>query len=155
MPGSTVPAMIFTRAAVTALAIVGLTAFTATAAQAAAPKRHYIGHCQAAGDYPICSIDARTAYDVRHIYIHVWGRINLESGGQGRIEADVSTLCDRGTGSGDDSATYKAYPAYLRTLPQAYTRPSDCYSSAEISPVSFSASGRVYASMYYTRRDGK
>jgi hypothetical protein len=144
-------------AAVAGLASAGLAmAPTAMAAPAAtAPKKHYIGSCQAQGSYPICTISARTAYDVRHVYIHVWGKLSIPGEAKGRIEADYDNLCERGTGSGSDSGTIKAFPTYTHPLKQAYANPSECFSDAEISPVNFEASGTVNAYMYYTRRDGK
>jgi hypothetical protein len=129
---------------------------TATPALAApAPKIHYIGSCQASGGYPICTISARTAYDVRHIWIRVRGTITIPGGGPGRIEASTDNLCEQGTGSGDDSNDFKAFPAYTRRLSQAYASPSDCYASAVISPVNYEGHGALSAYMFYTRRDGR
>lgn len=142
----------------TALVLAGLaTAATMTASPALAspPKRHYIGSCQASGDYPTCSIDARTAWDPREIDVRVWGTITIPVEGRGRIEAQWDTVCDRGTGSGDDSGAWKLFPSYTRPLRQAYAKASECYSSATISPVNYEGSGTVHAYMYYTRRDGR
>jgi len=129
---------------------------TGSPALAAPAKIHYIGSCQASGDYPICTISARTAYDVRHIWIRVRGTITIPGGGgAGRIEASTDNLCDKGAGSGDDSNDFKAFPAYTRRLSQAYASPSACYADALISPVNDAGHGALSAYMYYTRRDGR
>jgi hypothetical protein len=144
-------------AAVAGLASVGLAmAPAALAAPAAhAPKKHYIGSCQAKGSFPICTINARTARDVRHIYIHVWGHLSIPGEAKGRIEDSYDDLCERGTSSGSASGTIKGFPTFTHALKQAYSSPSECFSAGEFSPVSFQASGTIHAEMYYTRRDGK
>jgi hypothetical protein len=151
--------MLSTRLAAAAMAGL-ITAATAAgpalaSAPAAAPKLHYIGSCHASGSYPICTISASTAYDPRTISVHVWGTVRISGGGAGRIEADTDSLCEQGNGSGDDSGTFKLFPSYTRALRLAYSRASDCFTSAEISPVNYEGHGTIHADMYYTRRDGR
>jgi hypothetical protein len=154
--------MAATATAIAGLACAGLASAAlafAPAAQAApaahGPKRHYIGSCAAQGSYPICTIDARTAYDVRHVYVHVWGHLSIPGRGRGRVEDDYDNLCEKGTGSGSDSGTIKAFPSYVRALKQAYKDPSHCFADGVFSPVSDAATGSIHATMYYTRRDGR
>lgn len=144
-------------AAVSGIASIGLAMAPAAMASAVAhaPKRHYIGSCQAQGSFPICTIDARTAYDVRHVYVHVWGHLTAPGQARARIEDEYDNLCERGNSSGNDSGTIFGFPAYTHALKQAYAFPSDCFSDGEFSPANFQASGVIHARMYYTRRDGK
>jgi hypothetical protein len=128
---------------------------TALASAAKAAPRHYIGHCHAQGQIPVCAISAKTAYDVRHIYIHVWGSISRPGPGAAKIEAMTDNLCEQGFGSGSVPRTFVAVPTYTRQLGQSYVRPDECFSDAEIYPASPSAHGSIHANMYYTRRDGR
>jgi hypothetical protein len=121
----------------------------------ATAKKHYVGSCHSSGDFPICSISTREIFDVNHIYVHVWGSLRRSDGVRSRIDVSYDTLCDKGLGSASDSGDKYGYLTYTHTLPHPYSKPDDCFASAEFSPASFSASGHFRAQIYFTRRDGK
>lgn len=142
-------------AAVSGLGLAAVAAFPAHAATPAAAKVHYLGACHATGGYPICNIGGQLIGDPASIRVHAWGTITIPGEGRGRIEADWDDLCNNGSNSSDESGKFKAWPAYTRLIPQAWSRAGNCWPSAEISPVSFEGNGTIHAYITYTRRDGR
>jgi hypothetical protein len=147
-----------TRLAAAAMSGLGIAAAAAVPAHAAAPaaaKVHYLGACHASGSYPNCSIFGRSVNDTASIHVHVWGSVTVPGQGRGRIEADWDDLCDKGDSSSDESGMLKDWPAYTRSIPQAWSKADSCWPSANISPVSFEGHGTIHAYITYTRRDGR